>query len=502
MPNIRKLIDLIESHETLGESPEQVRAEIEKKIEKIPDESDLVDVLKFTNKFALKKDVSAFTTLRNYKDLVANVFLQALANANLDEATVKKFLQKLSTDGILNEKLLMTPGKVNTYTELIDQEWQTTFNLIKGDLFEKISGKIGEMGDVGKGEYLLDIISPHVNRRGAPGDLDVQGVKIELKAGESGRVGPAGSQSLVGRFQREFLPAVKHLVPASRLKQIPKDSTDLGKMFNLKQNMGGFTAFFGNAKAVKEALAIALKMHYPDYNVKAIANAVVDGAGNIDGQKLKAEMLKASFTVYRNAKEFDGIIIMDSAVTKFLYVNSPETMYKIAPMVTVSFPSWVETQSNAMKVTLGVNAGVEKLEVPSLPPQTAKKPSAAKKQEQLSQLAAKVMEYCNKLAAQYKVTDTQTIQSMVEFVISELTRGIEPAKIKPKLVKKFNLAANLKVDTPVAPNVMAPKPGQSPNVTEPEPESEPGQSPTVMAPSAQVAQRQQRSAPQAARQRR
>ena len=432
----------------IDETPEQVRAEIEKKINKIPEEPDLVDVLKFTNKFALKKDVSAFTTLRNYKDLVADVFLQALANANLDEATVKAFLKKLSTDGILNEKLLMTPGKVNTYTELIDKEWQTTFNLIKGDLFEKISGKIGEMGDVGKGEYLLDIISPHVNRRGAPGDLDVGGVKVELKAGKSGRVGPAGSQSLVGRLQREFLPAVKHLVPASRLKQLPADKTTLGEIFNFKsKDNSAFTAFFGNAKAVKEALTIALKMHYPDYNVKTIANAVVDGAGNIDGQKLKAEMLKASFTVYRNAKEFDGIIIMDGDVTKFLYVDSPETMYKIAPMVTVSFPSWVETQSNAMKVTLGANAGVEKLEVPGLPPQTAKKPSAAKQQEQLSQLAAKVQEYCTKLAAQYKVIEPQTIQSMVEFVISELKRGIEPAKIRPKIVKRFDLAKNLAAQT-------------------------------------------------------
>jgi len=478
----------------IDETPEQVRAEIEKKIEKIPDEPDLVDVLKFTNKFALKKDVSAFTTLRNYKDLVANVFLQALANANLDEPTVKKFLNKLSTDGILNEKLLMTPGKVNTYTELIDKEWQTTFNLIKGDLFEKISGKIGEMGDVGKGEYLLDIISPHVNRRGAPGDLDVGGVKIELKAGESGRVGPAGSQSLVGRFQREFLPAVKHLVPASRLKMIPKDSTELGKMFNLKQNMSGFTAFFGNAKAVKEALAVALKMHYPDYNVKTIANAVVDGAGNIDGQKLKAEMLKASFTVYRNAKEFDGIIIMDSAVTKFLYIDSPESMYNAAPMLTVSFPSWVETQSNAMKVTLGVNAGVEKLEVPSLPPQTAKKPSAAKQQEQLSQLAAKVQDYCTKLAAQYKVTDLQTIQSMIEFVGSELTRGVDATKIRPKLVKRFELAKNLAAQTE--------PPAAAPDQIVAAPAPAPGQSPNVMAPSDQVAQRQKRTAPQAVRERR
>ena len=50
----------------IDETPEQVRAEIEKKINKIPDEPDLVDVLKFTNKFALKKDVTAFTTCLLY----------------------------------------------------------------------------------------------------------------------------------------------------------------------------------------------------------------------------------------------------------------------------------------------------------------------------------------------------------------------------------------------------------------------------------------------------
>jgi hypothetical protein len=422
------------------EDPKQVRAEIEKKIEKIPDESDLVDVLKFTNKYALKKDVSAFATLRSYKDLVSDVFLQALANANLDEATVRKFLQKLSKDGILNEKLLMTPSKINTYQELIDKEWQPIFNLIKGDLFEKISGKIGEMGDVGKGEYMLDIISPHVNRRGAPGDLDISGIKVELKAGANGRVGPAGSQSLVGRFQREFLPAVKNLVPASQLKLVPKDGTELGKMFNLKQNMGGFTAFFGNAKAVKAALAIALKMHYPDYNVKAVANAVVDGAGNIDGQKLKAEMLKASYTVYQNAKEFDGIIIMDSAISKFLYINSPESMYNAAPFLSVSFPSWVESQSNAMKITLGANAGVEKLEMPSLVPPPAKKQTAAQNNARLIELKQKISDYCDKVAEQYKLTNVATIAAMREFVFSELTRGVDASKIRPKLIKKFALA--------------------------------------------------------------
>jgi hypothetical protein len=43
---------------------------------------------------------------------------------------------------------------------------------------------------------------------------------------------------------------------------------------------------------------------------------------------------------------------MDSAVTKFLYIGTPEDMVKSANLVTVSFPSWNDTQSNAMKLTL------------------------------------------------------------------------------------------------------------------------------------------------------
>jgi hypothetical protein len=73
------------------------------------------------------------------------VFLQALASANLTDAEVKKFLKKLSTEGILDEKKLLTPRIVHSYADLIDADFRRTFDAIKVEIFEKIAGKIGEM---------------------------------------------------------------------------------------------------------------------------------------------------------------------------------------------------------------------------------------------------------------------------------------------------------------------------------------------------------------------
>lgn len=441
------------------EDAEQVRAAIIDKVEKIPDEPDLMDVLKFTNKFALKKDVKAFTKTRNYKDLVSDVFLQALANAEIDSDTVNRFLQKLTTDGILNEKMLLTPGKVHSYSQLIDQEWQEVFNKIKGELFEKLSGKIGEMGDVGKGEYLLDIISQHVKRRGAPGDLDVDGTKVELKAGENGRIGPAGSQALVGRFP-EFWNAVKHLVPPAKAKLIPEDSTELGKMFNLKIHMGSFTNFFENAKNVKFALSKALSMHFPNYNTKSIANSVVDGSGNIDGYKLKEEMLKAAFSSYSAAKGFDGIIVMDEEVTRFLYIGDEDQMVNSSRYMTVKFPSWVEQQSNCMKVTL--NTGPSKVEAPDV-----QVPMGIPGQSDESSRAFEdsIEKFAQELASAYHISDPAVIGVITSITMDAYLEGVDPKKIigilkkqvpelsapkKPKAEKTAPAADTLPVENPPA----------------------------------------------------
>ena len=348
---MRRYLDLLQERAELDETPEDVRQAIQQRVDAIPDEEDLVDVLKYTRKFSLKKDVQTFATLRAYKDTVSSVFLKALADSDLPDDEIKKFLDKLSKDGILDAGKLLAPAQIHSTKDIIDSSYENVFNAIKLPVFRDISGKIGEMGDVGKGEYLLDILSPAVNRRGAPGDLDVEGTKVELKAGENGRIGPAGSQSLAGRFPREFAPLLQKLMPG---KPIP-DPT----VFNPKLNMSGFSEFFDNdPKKVKTALNRLLQMHYPEgIPTQSIANRVVGSSGEIDGQQLKKEMLGASFQVYKDAKGFDGIIIMDKDINRFLYVDSPETLKSVANSLLVSFPSWTDTQSNAMKVTLAKGRG-------------------------------------------------------------------------------------------------------------------------------------------------
>ena len=351
MDPLRKLINIIDNK--LLESLEQLRTEIEKKVGKVTDEEDLSDILKYTNRYTLKSEVDKFAAVRQYKDIVSRVILKSLANAGLDEKRVKKFLNKLLTTGILDSQKLLTPRVVHRVEDVIDPANRDVFDLIKIDLFQQISGKIGEKGDVGKGEYMLDIISPSVNRRGAPGDLDIGGTKIELKAGENGRLGPSGSQSLVGRFNTEFMPIVRQLVP-KKAKNLP-DLTTL----NPKQDMSAFSDFFETTPNIKIAMTAMLQMHYPNVSpatIKAVTNKIVSSDGTINGTKLKAEMLKMSYTVYKGEKEFDGIIIMDNNVTSFLYINTPEDMEAVAPLLLTSFPSWTETQSNCMKITLSKTA--------------------------------------------------------------------------------------------------------------------------------------------------
>lgn len=457
MNNLRKFINI------LSENPQEIRQAIDKRVQTIPDEGDLKDILKFTNKYSIKKDVEQFSSIRDYKGLVSSIFLEALANADFSDADVKKFLNKLSKDGILDEKKLLTPRKLHSYAELIDKEFQPMFDAIKLDIFEKIAGKIGEKGDVGKGEYMLDIISTVVNRRGAPGDLDIGGTKVELKAGQNGRLGPAGSQAIVGRFAREFAPAIQKLQPN---KQVPTDNENISAIFNPKLNMSAFTEFFdGNAKAIKSALTLLLQMHYPSVNVNAMVQAVLGPNGIIDGNELKKQMLKTSFDVYKAEKEFDGVIVMDSGVTGFLYVNSGDDLAAVADMLSVSFPSWTDTQGNCMKVTIsgtalktaGKAAGViatpasKSAKAPKAPvdapADAAPVPSATPYPENNAQRKAledKAFAFAKNFAAQRGVTDEDTISQIAFYAIDQIESGVPPETIKtmlPKLIPALQPAA-------------------------------------------------------------
>lgn len=330
----------------LLESPEQVRSQIVQKIQTINDESDLKDVLVHANKYSYKQDVGALATAKGYKDSISQVILQAVGKLDAPSDQVKGFLNKLATDGILDEKVLLTPRNIHNLDQFINKDYLPIFRAIKLELFEKIAGKMGEMGDVGKGEYLLSILSPHIVRRGAPGDLRIESSNVELKAGLNGRLGPAGSQALAGRFD-EFVNTLQRLNIWPNNVPPPRPT-----LFNPQLNMSQFSNFFGNdPKRVKKALYTMLKMHYPSVDVNSIVNEVLNGAV-IDGDKLKQQMLLVSYAVYQSAKKFDGVLITDYGINRYLYINTPENAALAAPLLKVAFPSWTDMQSNCIKVTL------------------------------------------------------------------------------------------------------------------------------------------------------
>lgn len=358
---MRNLIDIIKEMEQVNESPEEVRSAIVDRVQNMSDEQDLTDVLKYTNRFNIKQDVSQFANLRKYKDVVSKVLLKSLANANLPTDQVRDFLKKLSTDGIINTGVLLTPGVPHSIDSIIDSNYRSEFDAIKGDLYTQLGGKhTGEKGSVGNGEFLLSIMSPKINRSGGgTGDLDIDGTTVELKAGKNGRIGPEGTQQLYGRFKREFLPVIEKLVPEkASLATNPAD-------FNFTR-LPFFTEFFETEHNVKEALSHMLKMIYPDYDTRSIADIVVGGGGVINKDELKSEMLKASYSSYQKAKGFDGIMIMNADVTTFLYINTPEQMAKAASSLGAILPRWEDKQSDSIKVSLLKGSAIPAEPIPAV----------------------------------------------------------------------------------------------------------------------------------------
>jgi hypothetical protein len=182
---------------------------------------------------------------------------------------------------------------------------------------------------------------------------------VELKAGKNGRIGPEGTQQLYGRFKREFLPVIEKLVPEkASLATNPAD-------FNFTR-LPFFTEFFETEHNVKEALSHMLKMIYPDYDTRSIADIVVGGGGVINKDELKSEMLKASYSSYQKAKGFDGIMIMNADVTTFLYINTPEQMAKAASSLGAILPRWEDKQSDSIKVSLLKGSAIPAEPIPAV----------------------------------------------------------------------------------------------------------------------------------------
>jgi len=335
----------------LLETPDQVRDQIIKKVSKIKDEGDLTDINKFANQYFFKKDVANVAKAKNYQDTVSNVILQAVGRIDAPPRLVKEFLNAIATTGILAENKLLTPNVVHSLSSIIDPKYSQIFSQIQLDLFNKLSGvDLGDQGAVGKGEYLLSILSPIIIRRGAPGDVAIDNTKVEIKAGKNGRIGPAGSVSLIGRLPKFIDKCIKTgILTQEYVNQNPADAKNL----SFKLDMSDFSSYFENdPKRVLAALSIMIKMHYPSLNSDEIAGSMVNGA-IIDGASMKREMLRAAYSTYQSAKGFDGILITDLGINKYLYINTPDSAANAAPLLVVGYPTWGGGQTDSVKVTLG-----------------------------------------------------------------------------------------------------------------------------------------------------
>jgi hypothetical protein len=424
--DMRKLINLVET-------PDEVRANIINKVEKIPDEADLRDVLKFTNRFALKPSVSSFA--QRYKTTaVQDVILQSLTDADIDLETVEKFLKVLGSTGIINVDKLLAPARITHWGQLIDPTWAGVVNAIKSDLYNKLSGKIGEKGDVGKGEFLLDILSPEIERRGAPGDIRAAGKNIEVKAGTNGRLGPSGTSQLLGRFD-EFAKAV---FTTPQLKQKWIDSGEDMLIFNPLANMNRFSAFFNNdTKQVKAALTKMLTMHFPGGGAKDIPNQVVGGNGAIDGRKLLELMLGVTLEAYKKAKDFDAILLIDETASRFLYLETADQVKSAynAGTISASPPRWEDAQSNCFKITMGARAGSAKAPVIDA---GSIKPTS----QEADQATTQVENFIDDLAAKYNIMDENLKEQMVLSALAMYHENMPAKQIVAELQKQFPELAN------------------------------------------------------------
>ena len=69
---------------------------------------------------------------------------------------------------------------------------------------------------------------------------------------------------------------------------------------------------------------------------------------------------------------------MDSAVNGFLYVNSGDDVAAVSNQLSVSFPSWTDTQGNCMKVTLSAGSIKAAGMAAGIVPDKTKKPTTLK----------------------------------------------------------------------------------------------------------------------------
>ena len=192
--------------ELLNENP-QLKRQVVKTLNKLPDENPIFqDVYKRIVGTPLANRIDAYINNRQDQDAIrAMKWLVSAIPTVGNAAEVKEFLSKfkdpnydfINTKALAPSSGMTSPGDIGSLVS--DPFAKKLFDKI----FQEFSGK----GDAGPGEAALAILSPNITY-GAPGDIVVNGRKIEVKAsrgsGKAGRIwdSPIDQKPMVAILQK------------------------------------------------------------------------------------------------------------------------------------------------------------------------------------------------------------------------------------------------------------------------------------------------------------
>jgi hypothetical protein len=176
--------------ELLNENP-QLKRQVVKTLSKLPDENPIFqDVYKKIVGTPLASRIDAYINNRKDRDAIAAMkwLVNAIPTVG-NAAEVKEFLSKFKDPeyDFVNTKALVPPSGMSGPSDIGALVADPFAKKLFDKIFQEFSGK----GDAGPGEAALAILSPNITY-GAPGDIVVNGRKVEVKAsrgsGKAGRI--------------------------------------------------------------------------------------------------------------------------------------------------------------------------------------------------------------------------------------------------------------------------------------------------------------------------
>jgi hypothetical protein len=176
--------------ELLNENP-QLKRQVVKTLSKLPDENPIFqDVYKKIVGTPLANRIDAYINNRQDRDAIKAMKWLVTAIPTVGNAgEVKEFLSKFKDPNydFVNTKALAPSSGMSGPSDI----GALVVDPFAKKLFDKIFQEFAGKGDAGPGEAALAILSPNITY-GSPGDIVVNGKKIEVKAsrgsGKAGRI--------------------------------------------------------------------------------------------------------------------------------------------------------------------------------------------------------------------------------------------------------------------------------------------------------------------------